>query len=71
MDIITQWVAVFVACGPYSICTIQNDPQPYYLKEECQVTVASVQEDVNKELQLPSGFTLTGSCLKINFGVEL
>jgi hypothetical protein len=70
-DVITQWVAVFVACGPFNICAIQNDPQPYYLKEECQATVVSAQEDTNKELQLPAGFTLAGMCLKINVGTKI
>jgi len=63
---LTQWVAVFIACGPYNICAVQNEPQPYWSQSECQLSIETVV-DANKDT-IPPEFKLDGMCLQIHAG---
>ena len=66
---VSQWVAVFIVCGPYNICVVENDPQPYWNQSDCQLTIEMAVESAKTDL--PPEYTMDGSCLKINSGIKL
>ena len=69
MNQLSQWIAVFVVCGPYNICAVQNDPQPYWTQSDCQSRIKIAVDE--SKADLPKDYRLDGNCLKINSGIKL